>query len=88
MYTAPVEQDKMDESIFIADSPVRMSAEALTELVYENTIDRGEIYLTCTIVGHTYAIWVLCGHPKIEKRYVRKAYHILVQTTEEVLHSY
>ena len=67
---------------------IKMSANKLTEYVYE-TINRwGEIYLTSILVGSTYAIRVLCAHPNVEEQYVRKVFEILVKTTEEVFYEH
>jgi aromatic-L-amino-acid/L-tryptophan decarboxylase len=62
-----------------------MSANKLTETVYETILSRGRINLTSTMVGNTYVIRVPFAHPKIEEKYVRRAFDILVETTEEVL---
>lgn len=81
----PTRQDSEEKLHLRKRRRIATSVNTLTETVYETIISRGEIYLTSTLVGSTYAIRVLCAHPKIEEKYVRKAFEILVETTEEVL---
>jgi len=45
---------------------------------------RGEIYITSSVVGGVYAIRVVSANPKAEKKYLRKAFQILVETAEEI----
>ncbi|KAH8601652.1 pyridoxal phosphate-dependent transferase [Bisporella sp. PMI_857] len=56
----------------------------LTKEVYELVNKRGEIYITSSVVGGRYAIRVVSANPLAEERYVRRAFDILVETTEEV----
>ncbi|PQE13454.1 aromatic-l-amino-acid decarboxylase protein [Rutstroemia sp. NJR-2017a WRK4] len=57
---------------------------ALTKEVYELVNKRGEIFLTSGVVNGTYAIRVVSANPKAEERFLKKAFEILVRTTEEV----
>lgn len=56
----------------------------LTRDVYELVNKRGEIYITSTVVGGTYAIRVVSANPSSEEKYIRRAFEILVETAEEV----
>lgn len=61
------------------------SADRITKKVYELVNSRGEIFITSTVVDDIYVIRVVSANPMAEDRYVRKAFDILVRTTEEVL---
>jgi aromatic-L-amino-acid decarboxylase len=56
----------------------------ITKDVYELVNKRGEIYITSTIVGGTYAIRVVSANPMAEEKNIRNAFEILVETAEEV----
>jgi aromatic-L-amino-acid decarboxylase len=56
----------------------------VTKGVYELINKRGEIYLTSTVVGGTYAIRVVSANPMAEEKFLQKAFEILVDTAEEV----
>lgn len=56
----------------------------ITAEVYELVNKRGEIYITSSVVKGTYAIRVVSANPKAEEKYIRRAFQILVETTEEV----
>ena len=58
---------------------------ALTKEVYELINARGEIFLTSTLVAGIYAIRVVSANPQADEKNVRRAFEIIVQTTEEVL---
>ncbi|RJE23283.1 aromatic-L-amino-acid decarboxylase [Aspergillus sclerotialis] len=58
---------------------------ALTKEVYELINARGEIFLTSTLVSGVYAIRVVSANPQADEKNVRRAFEIIVQTTEEVL---
>ncbi|KAI9681531.1 MAG: hypothetical protein M1817_002815 [Caeruleum heppii] len=60
-------------------------ANELTKAVYETINSRGEIYLTSTMLKDVYAIRVVSANPKAEEKYIRRAFEILVQTTEETI---
>lgn len=57
----------------------------LTKEVYELVNKRGEIYITSSVVGGVYAIRVVSANPQAEEKYVRRAFDIIVQATEDVL---
>ncbi|CCD49116.1 hypothetical protein BofuT4_P029920.1 [Botrytis cinerea T4] len=57
---------------------------SLTKEVYELINKRSEIYLTAGVVAGAYVIRVVSANPKAEESYIRKAFDILVDTTEEV----
>ena len=56
----------------------------LTKEVYELVNKRGEIYITSSVVGGAYVIRVVSANPLAEEKNVRRAFEILVETTEEV----
>jgi aromatic-L-amino-acid decarboxylase len=56
----------------------------ITKDVYEAVNKRGEIYITSSAVGGTYVIRVVSANPLAEEKYLRKAFKILVETTEEL----
>ncbi len=60
------------------------STDDLTKEVYELVNKRGEIYITSSVVGNTYAIRVVSANPLAEEKFVRRAFDILVKTAEEV----
>ncbi|KAI9778823.1 MAG: hypothetical protein M1835_004834 [Candelina submexicana] len=62
-----------------------VDANSLTKGVYEMINERGEIFLTSSVIGGTYAIRVVSANPKAEEKYVRNAFEIIVRTAEEVL---
>ncbi|RAL06721.1 putative aromatic-L-amino-acid decarboxylase, partial [Aspergillus homomorphus CBS 101889] len=57
----------------------------LTKEVYELINSRGEIFITSTVIAGVYVIRVVSANPAAEEKYIRRAFEILVQTTEEVL---
>jgi len=56
----------------------------ITKDVYELVNKRGEIYITSSVVGGVYVIRVVSANPMAEEKYLRKAFKILVETTEEL----
>lgn len=58
--------------------------DSLTKKVYELVNSRGEIFITSTVIDGVYVIRVVSSNPMAEEKYVRKAFDILVRTTEEV----
>jgi aromatic-L-amino-acid decarboxylase len=56
----------------------------ITKAVYELINKRGEIYITSSVVGDAYAIRVVSANPLAEEKFLRKAFEILVDTTEEL----
>lgn len=61
------------------------TSNALTKKVYELINSRGEIFLTSTVVAGIYAIRVVSANPAADEQHMRRAFDILVSTTEEVL---
>ena len=60
-------------------------ADAVTKSVYDLINSRGEIALTRTDVKGCTAIRIVSANPLTEEKYLRRAFDILVTTTEEVL---
>lgn len=60
-------------------------ANALTKSVYESINAAGEIFLTSSVVNGVYAIRVVSANEKTDEEHLRKAFDILVKTTDEVL---
>lgn len=61
------------------------ASNAITKEVYELINSRGEIFITSSVIAGVYAIRVVSANPAAEEKYLRRAFEILVQTTEEVL---
>lgn len=59
-------------------------ANEITRLVYEKINAEGKIFLTSTVVQGTYAIRVVSANPKADLVHLKKAFEILVDTTEEI----
>lgn len=57
---------------------------ALTKEVYELINERGEIFITSTIIAGVYSIRVVSANEAAEEKYIRRAFDIIVATTEEV----
>ncbi|KAK2760019.1 hypothetical protein FQN54_002755 [Arachnomyces sp. PD_36] len=57
---------------------------AITREVYETILSRGEIYLTSSVVAGVYVIRLVSGSTMAEEKYVRRAFEILVEVTEQV----
>ena len=60
-------------------------ANLTTKEVYDLINWRGEIMLTSTFIGGLFVIRINGANPKTEEKYMRRAFDILVSTTEEVL---
>ncbi|KAL2816051.1 pyridoxal phosphate-dependent transferase [Aspergillus cavernicola] len=60
-------------------------ADAVTKEVYELVNSRGEIFITSTVMAGIYAIRVVSANERAEAKYIRRAFDILVETSEEVL---
>lgn len=58
---------------------------ALTKAVYENINAEGEIFLTSSVVKGIYAIRVVSANERTDEAHLRRAFEILVNTTEAVL---
>ena len=59
-------------------------ANEITRLVYERINAEGGIFLTSTVVQGVYAIRVVSANPKADREHLKKAFEILVKTTEEI----
>ena len=58
---------------------------ALTKIIYERINAAGEIYLTSSVVKGVYSIRVVSANERADEAHLRKAFEILVNTTEGVL---
>ena len=56
----------------------------ITKDVYELVNQRGEIYITSSVVAGVYVIRVVSANPLAEEKYLHKAFRILVETTEKL----
>ncbi|KAL1965459.1 hypothetical protein VTN77DRAFT_5715 [Rasamsonia byssochlamydoides] len=79
--TSATNGEKSDSHVVQVDEV----SNALTKKVYELINSRGEIFLTSTVITGIYAIRVVSANPAADEKYVRRAFEILVNTTEEVL---
>ncbi|KAG9228219.1 putative tyrosine decarboxylase 1 [Amylocarpus encephaloides] len=68
----------------VPTSGVQAERTALTRDAYDLINSRGEIYITSSMVAGTYVMRVVSANPKAEEKYLKKAFDILVATTEEV----
>jgi aromatic-L-amino-acid decarboxylase len=68
----------------ISDFKDQKERNEVTKEVYELVNSRGEIYITSSVVAGVYVIRVVSANPKAEEKYLKKAFDILVATTEEV----
>lgn len=72
----------------IIKSPVTEDqANVLTQDVYERINAEGKIFLTSSVIKGVYAIRVVSANPKADEEHLRRAFKILVNTTELVLSS-
>ena len=69
-------------------SQAAVDANSLTKEVYETINQRGEIYITSSVVAGIYTIRVVSANPMAEEKYIHKAFEILVKVTQEVLDSH
>ncbi|KAL1956657.1 hypothetical protein VTO42DRAFT_6907 [Malbranchea cinnamomea] len=60
-------------------------ANAITQEVYERINRRGEVFLTSSVVGGLTVIRVVCGNENANEKYIRRAFELLVDETEDVL---
>ena len=82
----PTAQDKdKTDSLVNGDKKSHSEANAITKKVFEKINSQGEIHLTNTVVDDEYAIRVVSANPKAQEKYIRRAFEILVNTTEEIL---
>lgn len=56
----------------------------ISKEVYELVNKRGEIFITSSVIAGIYALRVVSSNPLAEEQFLRKAFRILVETTEEV----
>ncbi|EPE24467.1 PLP-dependent transferase [Glarea lozoyensis ATCC 20868] len=68
----------------LSDSKDQKERNEVTKEVYELVNSRGQIYITSSLVAGVYVIRVVSANPKAEEKYLKKAFEILVATTEEV----
>ncbi|KAG9240631.1 pyridoxal phosphate-dependent transferase [Calycina marina] len=68
----------------VSKADCKNEQDRLTKDVYELVNKRGDIYITSTVVSGTYAIRVVSSNPLAEEKYIRRAFEILVEATEEV----
>lgn len=59
-------------------------ADRLTKDVYELVNNRGEIYITSSVIAGRYAIRVVSGTQQAEEKHIRNAFDIIVKATEDV----
>ncbi|XHG06100.1 hypothetical protein AWENTII_009308 [Aspergillus wentii] len=57
----------------------------LTKQVYELVNARGEVFITATLIAGVYAIRVVSANTEADEKYVRRAFDIIVQATEDIL---
>ena len=71
-----------DKALPRADGVDADRANELTRAVYESVNAAGQIYLTSSVVKGVYTIRVVSANPKADEQHIRRAFDILVQTTE------
>ncbi|KAL3477285.1 pyridoxal phosphate-dependent transferase [Aspergillus californicus] len=60
-------------------------ADEVTKEIYELINSRGEIFITSTVMAGIYAIRVVSANERAGEEFIRRAFDILVETSEEVL---
>lgn len=68
-----------------AEAQALVDANRVTKSVYEEVVRRGEIYLTSSVIAGTYAIRIVSATEGAEEKYLKRAFEILVEVSEEVL---
>ncbi len=68
-----------------AEQQREQDANEVTKHIGELINERGEIFITCSSTAGKSFMRVVSGNPQAEEKYVRAAFEIIVQTTEEVL---
>ena len=58
---------------------------SLTKSVYERINASGEIFLTSSVVNGVYAIRVVSANEKADEEHLKKAFNILIRTTEDII---
>ncbi|KAL8912313.1 MAG: hypothetical protein Q9171_002685 [Xanthocarpia ochracea] len=71
-----------------ADVDVQERVNALTKEVYESINATGDIFLTATMIKDVYAIRVVSANEQTDEEHLRKAFEILVKTTEDMLRAF
>lgn len=61
------------------------AANEMTKEVRDRIFNRKDLFLTATLVDGQHAIRVVSGNARTEEKYLRRAFEIIVTTTEEVL---
>lgn len=64
--------------------PATEASNELTKRVYETINGRGELFLTSGVVAGVYVIRVVSASERAEEKYLERAFHIIVDTIEEV----
>ena len=77
------ERETNHEAVHILNNELERANE-ITRLVYEKINAEGQIFLTSTVVQGIYAIRVVSANPKADREHLKKAFDILVTTTEEI----
>ncbi|KAI9887665.1 MAG: hypothetical protein M1823_000529 [Watsoniomyces obsoletus] len=72
---------------FTPDSDAQATAQAnlITKDVYETILSQREIFLTSAVVDGVYAIRVVSANPKADEAHLKRAFKIIVDTTEHIL---
>ena len=69
----------------IKSPPSNDLANALTQEIYERINADGRIFLTSSVVKGVYTVRVVSANPMADEEHLRRAFEILVGTTEEVV---
>lgn len=69
-----------------ADAQATLDSSSLTKDIYEKIFSRRDIFLTSTVVDNQYTIRVVSANAKADEKYLRRAFKIIVETSEMVLH--
>ncbi|KAF2643865.1 dopa decarboxylase-like protein [Massarina eburnea CBS 473.64] len=67
-----------------ADAQYREDANQITKQVYEKVNEKGEFFLTGTVVCGVYIIRVVSATLSAEEKWLKRCFDVLVQTVEEV----
>lgn len=68
-----------------AEAQALVDSNRITKEVYETVNSRGEIFLTSSVIAGTYAIRIVSATPGAEEKYLKRAFEILVDVSEEIL---
>lgn len=72
-----------NDSLAKAGGQIGDRANEVTKRVYEAINAAGEIFLTSSVVKGVYTIRVVSANPKADEHHLKKAFRILVETTED-----